>query len=294
MHRRTGRLGATVLAGLLLAGTLVGCAEEGARPQGEAAPVAVTDAPTDAPVDGTTAEPTASASAVAALGAAPSRSASPTAKPSKTPTRKPTTAPRPRAVPKPPAETQVPPAPPKPAPTSCKPSYKGTQASRAQVKSALGDAAARTYWPTSAPDIKIPLDLLKATAWQESGWQSNIYACDGGVGLMQVMPGTATWMNQRFDQNYDIDDYQDNAYLGANYLAWLTKYIGDMYFESDFRLDADLCTAELNSCLLNAVISAYNYGHGAVAQEGKPLAIPNPSYVRNVRALMTECVCLAY
>ncbi|KAB1910702.1 lytic transglycosylase domain-containing protein, partial [Micromonospora noduli] len=36
------------------------------------------------------------------------------------------------------------------------------------------------------------------------------------------------------------------------------------------------------------------FGHGAVAQEGKPLAIPNPSYVRNVRALMSECVCLAY
>ncbi|GAB3940557.1 hypothetical protein GCM10027614_24430 [Micromonospora vulcania] len=226
------------------------------------------------------------------MGAAPSRTASP--KPTKKPTRTTSAAPKPRAVPKPPTETKVPPAPPKPAPSSCKPSYKGTQATRAQAKAALSDAAARTYWPTSAPDIKIPLDLLRATAWQESGWQSNIYACDGGVGLMQVMPATATWMNQRFDQSYQIDDYRDNAYLGANYLAWLTKYIGDMYFESDFRLDADLCTAELNSCLLNAVISAYNFGHGAVAQEGKPLAIPNPSYVRNVRALMTECVCLAY
>ena len=49
-----------------------------------------------------------------------------------------------------------------------------------------------------------------------------------------------------------------------------------MYFEADYRLDAALCTAELNSCLLNAVIAAYNYGHGAVAQEDKPLAIPNP------------------
>ena len=150
------------------------------------------------------------------------------------------------------------------------------------MKAALTDAADRTYWPVSAPDIKIPLNLLKATAWQESGWQSNIYACDGGVGLMQVMPDTATWMNQRFEKSYKIDAYRDNAYLGATYLAWATKYIGDMYFESDFRLDPALCTSELNSCLLNAVIAAYNFGHGAVAQEGKPLAIPNPSYVRNV------------
>jgi soluble lytic murein transglycosylase-like protein len=170
----------------------------------------------------------------------------------------------------------------------------GTQATRAQAKEALTAAAARTYWPTSAPDIAIPVRLVKATAWQESGWQSNIIACDGGIGLMQVMPATAEWMNQRFGQSYDVDDYRDNASLGANYLAWLTKYIGDMYFEADYRLDAALCTTELNSCLLNAVIAAYNYGHGAVAREGEPLAIPNPQYVRNVRALMTECVCLSY
>ncbi|TNH29325.1 lytic transglycosylase domain-containing protein [Micromonospora orduensis] len=282
-------MSAAGLAGLLLAGTLVGCADRGDSPADLGAPVAITDAPTDVPLDEVTGEPTPSASAVASMGVAPSRTASPK------PTKKPTgSAPKPRAVAKPPSETKVPPPPPKPAPTSCKPSYKGTQASRSAVKAALTDAAGRTYWPTSAPDIKIPLDLVKATAWQESGWQSNIYACDGGVGLMQVMSGTATWMNQRFEQSYDIDDYRDNAYLGANYLAWLTKYIGDMYFESDFRLDAALCTAELNSCLLNAVIAAYNYGHAAVAQEGEPLTIPNPSYVRNVRALMTECVCLTY
>ncbi|MEU1400321.1 lytic transglycosylase domain-containing protein [Micromonospora zamorensis] len=291
MVRRTRRLGTAVLAGFLLANTLVGCATKGESPQDLAAPVAVTDAPTDAPADEPTGEPSPSVSALESMGAAPSRSATPTKKPTKKPTR---AAPKPLAVAKPPTETQVPPAPPKPAPSSCKPTYKGIQATRAEAKAALTDAAGRTYWPTSAPDIKVPLTLLKATAWQESGWQSNIYACDGGVGLMQVMPGTATWMNQRFEKSYEIDDYRDNAYLGATYLAWATKYIGDMYFEADYRLDPALCTAELNSCLLNAVIASYNFGHGAVAQEGKPLTIPNPSYVRNVRALMTECVCLDY
>ncbi|MEU7801131.1 transglycosylase SLT domain-containing protein [Micromonospora arborensis] len=291
MFRRTGRRGAAVLAGILLTSALVGCAATGESPQDVAAPVAVTDAPTDAPTDEVTAEPSPSLSAVESMGAAPSRRASPTPKPTKKSTG---TAPKPLAVAKPPTETNVPPAPPKPAPSSCKPSYKGTQATRAEVKAALTDAAGRVYWPVSAPDIKIPLSLLKATAWQESGWQSNIYACDGGVGLMQVMPATATWMNQRFEKSYQIDDYRDNAYLGATYLAWATRYIGEMYFESDFRLDPALCTAELNSCLLNAVIAAYNFGHGAVAQEGEPLTIPNPSYVRNVRALMSECVCLEY
>lgn len=283
------RCGATLLVGVLLAGSAVGC---GGDP--ESAPTDLAAAPAEVPArspDGASPTPAATPSAVESMGRGPTaRPSSPS--PSRTPAAK--RAAGPRATPKPPTETRVPPPPPKPAPSGCQPSYSGDPASRSQVKAALGDAAARTYWPTSAPDIRIPSNLVKATAWQESGWQSNIVACDGGIGLMQVMPATADWMNQRFGQSYDVRDYRDNAYLGATYLAWLTKYIGDMYFDADYRLDADLCTAELNSCLLNAVIAAYNYGHHAVAREGEPLAVPNPQYVRNVRALMTECVCLDF
>ncbi|MFG1658904.1 lytic transglycosylase domain-containing protein [Micromonospora chersina] len=291
MRRGVGRWATAAVAALLAAGGVTGCGTE--EPTREVAVEVTGEVPVEAPADGPADLPSDEPAAVAAMGARPSATPSPSAspKPKPKPTRT-TTAPL--ATPKPPTETQVPPPPPKPAASGCQPSYRGTQATRSQVKSALSDAAARTYWPTSAPDIRIPLTLMKATAWQESGWQSNIVACDGGIGLMQVMPATADWMNQRFGQSYDIDDYQDNAYLGGTYLAWLTKYIGDMYFESDYRLDAALCTSELNSCLLNAVIAAYNYGHGAVAREGEPLTIPNPQYVRNVRALMTECVCLSY
>ncbi|WP_446215950.1 transglycosylase SLT domain-containing protein [Micromonospora sp. IBHARD004] len=292
MRRGMGRMGAAVVAGLLLAGGITGCGGADPAPRELAAPVAL---PTEAPVEAPGDQPSEVPPGVEAMGAAPSAKASPSASPTVKPKPKPTrTSAGPLSTPKPPTETRVPPPPPKPAPSGCQPTYQGTQATRSQVKAALGDAAARTYWPTSAPDIAIPLNLLKATAWQESGWQSNIVACDGGIGLMQIMPATADWMNQRFGQSYDIGDYRDNAYLGANYLAWLTKYIGDMYFESDYRLNASLCTDELNSCLLNAIISAYNYGHNAVAREGEPLTIPNPQYVRNVRALMTECVCLTY
>lgn len=283
MRRDARRSGFAVLAALLLVAAVAGCGGQEGQPQLIPAPAGLpstvaTDEPvSEAPVDET---------------------ASPTPTPSKarkpTPTPKRTRAGAPRRTPEPPKETQVPPPAPKPKPGCTAPSYSGTQASRSQVKTALGNAAERTYWPTSAPDIKIPLNLIKATAWQESGWQSNIIACDGGIGLMQVMPATAEWMNQRFGQSYDVRDYQGNAYLGATYLAWLTKYIGDMYFDSDFSLSAGNCTDELDSCLLNAVISAYNYGHGAVAVEGEPLAIPNPRYVRNVRALMTECECLDF
>ena len=210
---------------------------------------------------------------------------------------------RPKPSRKPPVETQQPPPPPPPpAPEECtSPKYVGTQATREQVKAALTDAASRTYWPNSAPSIDVPLDLVKAVAWQESGWQSNIIACDGGVGLMQVMPDTATWMNQRFDQNYDIDVYPDNAILGANFLAWLTKWFGDEYFTdengvADYTLytDGD-CESHTAPCLLNMVISGYNYGHAAVdASIEEDGTLPNPRYVDNVRSLMTGCTCLNF
>ncbi len=296
MGRNVTRLGIALVAGVLLL-TGGACARADPPAQELPAPVAL---PEDLPAEVTPSgspepdEPAATPSAVESMGVAPKAKASgsPSAKPAPKPKR---TATAPRTVPKPPTETNLPPDPPKPPAEGCKPSYKGKQASRAQVKTALTNAAGRTYWPTSAPDIRIPLNLIKATAWQESGWQSNIVACDEGIGLMQVMPKTADWMNQRFGQSYDVWNHQDNAYLGATYLAWLTKDIGDRYFDADYRLDAALCVpGELDSCLLNAVIAAYNFGHGAVAPDGEPIDIGNPGYVRNVRALMTECVCLGY
>ena len=71
------------------------------------------------------------------------------------------------------------------------------------------------------------------------------------------------------------------------------KYFGDVYFDSDYTLDAGDCVDHKDACLLNAVIASYNYGFGNVDTDDG-LVIPNPRYVENVRALMTECVCLSY
>jgi soluble lytic murein transglycosylase-like protein len=269
---RTVRVRAGVLAAVMLL-SLTGCLE---RSRSEPPPDAAVVAEESPEV-----EPLAQE-----WGTAPTPSATPT--PKKSPTTRPPAKPKPKR--KPPVETQLPPAPPKPAPEGCVSKREGTAATRAQVKEALTAAAGRTYWPTSAPSLKVPLNLVKATAWQESGWQSNIIACDGGIGLMQVMPDTAAFVNQRFGQSYDVRDYKDNATLGANYLAWLIKYFGDVYFEGDYTL-VECGVTEL--CLLNAVIASYNFGFGAVDTDNG-LVIPNPRYVRNVRALMTECECLSF
>ncbi|MGA5300608.1 transglycosylase SLT domain-containing protein [Nucisporomicrobium flavum] len=170
----------------------------------------------------------------------------------------------------------------------------GRAVSKAKAKSALLAAAGRTYWPTSAPALKVPGRLVLATAWHESGWQSNIVNCDGGRGLMQVMPDTEAFVNQRFEQSFDSQDYRQNAVLGANYLAWLTKVFGDTYFKGSYDLSTRKCRTHSSMCLLNMVIAAYNVGRGGVDAAYADKRLPNPGYVDVVRSLMKSCYCDKY
>jgi soluble lytic murein transglycosylase-like protein len=173
--------------------------------------------------------------------------------------------------------------------------HEGTRVSPASAKSALVSAAGKTYWPTSAPTLKLSSDLVKSVAWHESGWQSNIVNCDGGRGLMQVMPDTEEMINNRFGQSLDAHDYRQNAVIGANYLAWLTKYFGDEFFKKSYSLSTSKCKTHVSPCLLNLVIAGYNSGFGAVDAAYKAdKSLPNPEYVDSVRSLMSSCYCDRY
>jgi soluble lytic murein transglycosylase-like protein len=197
---------------------------------------------------------------------------------------------------------------PKPKATSAKPTedpnnfqlpacahHEGTKVSRAKAKSALVAAAAKIYWPTTAPEIKVSADLVKSVAWHESGWQSDIVNCDGGRGLMQVMPDTVEMINNRFGQSYDPHDYRQNALLGANYLAWLTRYFGGAYFGGKYDLSPAKCKTHASMCLLNMVIAGYNAGFGSVDEaHDRDKSLPNPEYVDSVRSLMSSCYCDRY
>jgi Transglycosylase SLT domain len=188
------------------------------------------------------------------------------------------------------------PTPAKPTPTGppqgprpCK--YEGSAASTSQVRSALESAAAYKVWRTV--EISVPASLVKAVAKHESGWQSNAVSCDGAYGLMQVMPATETWLNERFKDT--LGGYQDrktltgNSRLGSAYLQWLVRKLGDDHFGGDYTLRP--CASADDPCLLNAVISAYEVGYDTV---GKRLAahqgFANPDYVANVRYWMAAAL----
>jgi hypothetical protein len=168
------------------------------------------------------------------------------------------------------------------------PNYDGQDAPKADVQAALEDAGAtaRTFTYTNSAgaaetvSISVPAVLMEAEAWQESGWQSQIVSCDGGVGTMQIMTGTAAWMNSHFGVDYDYQTLAGNTQLGSEYLEWLIAWFGETYYGDDFSLS--------NQGLLNDVIAAYNVGPGEVNPTAAGGGIPNTGYVASVEALEAE------
>ncbi|WP_432828329.1 transglycosylase SLT domain-containing protein [Dactylosporangium sp. CA-092794] len=227
-------------------------------PDSWSTPIASVSPPSEAPLAVVTTSPAAESSAP------------PTKKPSPGKTTK---KPSPKVT-----ETVQPPAPPHTTQPGCMPSRGPNQLPAATVRGYLDTAATTHFWGTRTdPDyeqILVPQRLLYAIAEQESGWQSDIKACDGGLGIMQVMPDTQTFVNNRFATTWDRTKPNQNVMLGANYLAWLIAYFGPKLGTYDMS----------DPKLLRAVISAYNWGTAGVDYAGG--VYPNPTYVQNVVALM--------
>ncbi len=109
-------------------------------------------------------------------------------------------------------------------PESCVtcPFTSGYNSTQSQIAQALANAAS-TYG--------LPVNLLKAVAWQESKWHEDVYSCDGGIGLMQIQYYTYPWLNQQSVPqcnlpvtSYDPYTLDGNANLGAKLLKWLSCY----------------------------------------------------------------------
>jgi soluble lytic murein transglycosylase-like protein len=174
------------------------------------------------------------------------------------------------------------------------------------VIAALADAGAQDYWsgvvpPTGAvtplPPFQVEARLMDAFAWTESSWQSTVIACDGGIGLMQLMPDNVTFLNQRFGTNFDVHTVSGNTALGATYIEWLTAYFGTYYFGSYDLMNATapIGTGGVTLSLLDVVIAAYNVGpdavedtHGTADGSDDTLSIPNSAYVTRVHDAYTS------
>jgi LysM repeat protein len=94
-------------------------------------------------------------------------------------------------------------------------------------------SAASTPAPASSTSVQASLErhaaghnvdasLVKAMAWQESGWQQDVVSEAGAIGVMQVMPATARYVNGVLGEgNLDVRTADDNIHLGVRYLRHL-------------------------------------------------------------------------
>ena len=74
----------------------------------------------------------------------------------------------------------------------------------------------------------LPIDLVMAVAWQESGWNNAAVSHKGAVGIGQIMPATGDWVAADLIGRPELDttNPEDNIRISARYLRWLIDYLG--------------------------------------------------------------------
>ena len=117
----------------------------------------------------------------------------------------------------------------------------------------------------AARDYGLPVDLILAQAWAESGWRVDAVSNKGAVGVLQIMPKAVDFISTRLlklEQHLDPRDPAANARMGARFMRHLLD-----------RLDGDLRRA----------LIAYNQGLSGLYRKGPVPAAE--SYADKVLAL---------
>lgn len=115
-----------------------------------------------------------------------------------------------------------------------------------------------------AASHRVDSSLVMAVAHQESGWQQDVVSSARAVGVMQVMPATARYINESLgghNLNFRVAD--DNVHLGVMYLRHLLHAMPTE----------------------NKALAAYYSGPGNV---GKRLDAGQRHYAHNVQALRSR------
>jgi len=97
-----------------------------------------------------------------------------------------------------------------------------------------GSSTAATPGPVSGTEVGYLLEqeavangvnpsLIKAMAYQESGWQQDVVSSAGAIGVMQVMPATARWVNKVLlgGTALNVRHAHDNIKMGVSYMRYL-------------------------------------------------------------------------
>ncbi|MFD0858987.1 transglycosylase SLT domain-containing protein [Roseovarius aquimarinus] len=84
--------------------------------------------------------------------------------------------------------------------------------------------------PMQEMDLPVPMEMALSIARRESEFDHRVASSAGALGLMQVLPGTASDVARDLGISYDraavLDDWRYNARLGATYLAQMSERFG--------------------------------------------------------------------
>src|SRR5438105_6160307 len=85
-------------------------------------------------------------------------------------------------------------------------------------------ATVETLLEKYAATYKVEAALIKALAWQESGWQQQVISDVGAVGVMQIMPETGRFTGETILQRaVDTADLERNVEAGVAFFAYLVR-----------------------------------------------------------------------
>jgi soluble lytic murein transglycosylase-like protein len=104
----------------------------------------------------------------------------------------------------------------------------GPQGVLPELLSASPDRLAlQPYFTEWADHYGVPVALVEAIAWQESGWQQDVVSSAQAVGVGQIVPSTAQFVqNVLVGEPLDITSASDNIRMSAAFLAYLDRTEG--------------------------------------------------------------------
>lgn len=112
-------------------------------------------------------------------------------------------------------------------PATAKPPKKVSPKLPAKLRGSPARLALMGHFDEQAAAFGVPADLLKATAWQESGWQNDKVSSTRAVGVGQLMPDTVAFVNGiLLRAKLDPGKPEDNIRMSARFLRYLLDQNG--------------------------------------------------------------------
>jgi soluble lytic murein transglycosylase-like protein len=119
------------------------------------------------------------------------------------------------------------PPPPRTRPATAKPPKKVSPKLPPKLRATPQRLELMGHFDEQAAAFGIPADLLKAAAWQESGWQNDKVSSTKAVGIGQLMPDTITFVNGvLLRAQLDPGKPEDNIRMSARFLRYLLDQNG--------------------------------------------------------------------